>query len=339
MLFSFDGLRCLISPNQNPRFNSSCLVKLLVLTLVFYPEFSQTKSERIKRTQSKLSTSGTPLITPMISQLSARLLGDQASSRSGSSNRSFSSSTKDGPKSSIGGYTADKEEHEQSPFSSEPPLNIDFLIKQKSKRNSLEGEECAKRRRMNESNYAASTVRDDLARAGLPYPELMTADLRSSILANMDKNRLRLISSKDVTSPFLAPVVMGWDTKITHDLVTDYVYNDMLKSYSAFYGTPCYTSQQESSLISSEDTESTSSISDTASDDSQPLSMLVTGSRLDDTLKKKLSNKTTVIPTPFCINLIDISNDAIIQRDASASKSLLEHLDDGKDQMGLSVVG
>lgn len=277
----------------------------------------------------------------MVSQLSARLLDDQASSYSGSSNISFSSSTNDGAKSSISGYSADKEEHQQSQFSSQPPFNIDFRIKHKQKRNSLAGDECAKRRRMNESNYAASMVREDLARAGLPYPELRTAKPHSIILANMDMTRLRVVSSKDITSPFLAPTVMGWNTNMTHDVVTDpdSVYNDMLMSCAAFYGTPACTSQQQFSVISSEDLECTSSVSDTASDDSQSLTIFDTASRIDDSLKTKLSNKATATSSPFCINLIDYSKDVIIQRDAIASKGSSEHFDDGKDQIALSVVG
>lgn len=216
----------------------------------------------------------------MVSQISSRLLGGYASSGSGTSFASESSSS--------GGYSADKEEQEEA--SPEPPFNIDLRISHHNelKRACSDVDEGAKRRIMNEMHYAASTVREDLARGGLVYPEIRATRPRAIPLAKLDMTRVTLLSSKNVTSPFLYPVSVCQNSSLAHDLLTDYgsIYNSVLKSYATAYYTPVVTSSRGNSpSIIAEDSDSTSSVSDTGSDDSQGSSAPVIHPRLDDSIE------------------------------------------------------
>lgn len=225
----------------------------------------------------------------MVSQISSRLLGGYASSGSGTSHASESSSNKGGAISS-GGYSADKEGQQEA--SSKPPFNIDLRISHhhKPKRSCSEADESTKRRRMNEMHFAASTVREDLARGGLVYPEIRATRPRAIPLAKLDMTRVHLLSSKDVTSPFLNPVTVCRNPSLAHDLLTDFgsIYDYVLKSCAPAYFAPVITSRRGNSpFVAAEDSESTSSVSDTASDDSQGSAVLVIHSRFDDAIEVK----------------------------------------------------
>ena len=169
----------------------------------------------------------------MTSQRTSITLCGYASSGSRASNASDFLNTKQGTISSIGGYSADKEETVSQPPSQKK-------LRNNQKRNAIDDDESAKRRRMNEMHFTASTVHQDLARAGMTYPEVRTTKPRAPTLANVDLSGVHLINSKDITSPVLVPVAVDWDSKLTYDLLTDFgsAYNDILRSCAAYYVPP-----------------------------------------------------------------------------------------------------
>eukprot|EP00542_Grammatophora_oceanica_P009241 CAMPEP_0194046196 /NCGR_PEP_ID=MMETSP0009_2-20130614/20039_1 /TAXON_ID=210454 /ORGANISM="Grammatophora oceanica, Strain CCMP 410" /LENGTH=414 /DNA_ID=CAMNT_0038691397 /DNA_START=27 /DNA_END=1271 /DNA_ORIENTATION=+ len=232
----------------------------------------------------------------MVSQLSSRLLAGyspEGSVRSGSSSPSSDGGGGGGNRKSVSesgqsGYSADKES-DAAPmkpfiFNTKPPVQIDFH--RKSKRAPTDFESREKRRKMDEENYVAFSVREDLKKGGLSYPTVRADRPRAIPLAkNLDMSRVTLLSSKSVSdSPFLTPARTP-QANGTPDIVTAYgtLFNEVFKSATAsYYAT---TSQSTKSSAGGSDAESTSSVSDSGSDDSTESKMVVISARLDDTLQ------------------------------------------------------
>jgi hypothetical protein len=117
--------------------------------------------------------------------------------------------------------------------SSQPQCSIN--LRTNHKRKLSDTDENTKWRRMSEMHFAVSTVREDLSRAGKPYPEVRTARPRAITLATLDMSGVRLMSSKECSSPFFTPAAIDWNSKLTYDLLTDFgsVYNEVLQPCAA----------------------------------------------------------------------------------------------------------
>jgi hypothetical protein len=226
----------------------------------------------------------------MVSQLSSRILGGHSIA---SSTRSYESCDKQhmhsgsqNDSSSASGYSADKEGSSMDL----PPVLIDFNMKQTRKPTNDQAR--TKRRRVDEQNFCAATAAADLARAGRPYPKVMTK--RSRIIPSLDLSGVKLVSAKSVaSSPFLHTTSSNWSSS-TYDILTDFgaAYTDLYAQSSAAYQPSIVTPRQSKSPTKLEggDTASASSVSDTASDDSHATvspSIVVINARLDDSLKKE----------------------------------------------------
>eukprot|EP00536_Pseudo-nitzschia_multiseries_P003940 jgi/Psemu1/284745/fgenesh1_pg.63_\ len=143
----------------------------------------------------------------MVSSLSSRLFagsrGSSSSNASPQNKRNASGSMKsrnglanDKNDSSVSGYSADRD------CPSYPPV-VSINLHSKSKA-SFRGEAlaCPKRRKKNEMQFVANTVKADLARAGKEFKTVDKNLQRSTILKDLNinlKNHVRLLHSSDVT--------------------------------------------------------------------------------------------------------------------------------------------
>lgn len=231
----------------------------------------------------------------MVSQLSSRLFSGNKNSSSGSSSSTKSENTKSQGRSdsTLSGYSADKEG-----LSVTPPVHIDLNLKHKRK--FVDNHDPAKRRKLQELNYAASRVKEDLAKAGLPFPSVRASRPRAIPLAKLNMSSVNLVTSKSVSSsPFLSKSSTGL---ARHDIATDFgnVYAHLFTMSRPFYGgTPAHNERCRSAQSDTESTSSTSSFSDTESDDSQASStVMVIAARVEDSLEKTDTTKSKRVPSP-----------------------------------------
>ena len=216
----------------------------------------------------------------MVSSLSSRLLagrGDCASRGSSKDNgspqhkRTVAGSIKtkmtfnnDKNESSVSGYSADRE----GPSTSPPVISIILDSKSKSSTR-VDALKCPKRRKMNEMQFAATTVKADLARADKNFKTLNKDLQRSTILGDMDiyfKDHVQLVYSKNISESLIPPSNIGKQTTITD-------YAALISAVRTFY--PCKPTQMsviksfERTLPAGQSVwsePSTSSVSDTLSD-------------------------------------------------------------------------
>ena len=212
----------------------------------------------------------------MVSSLSSRLLagrGDSASrgssKDSGSPNHKniMTGSTKTkrtNNENSMSGYSADRE----GPSPHPPVVSINLHSKSKASTR-VDALKCPKRRKKNEMQFAATTVKADLARAGKDFKTLQKYMEHSSILASQKiklKDHVKLVFSKDASKLLVPPSNIGKQT-------TTMDYTSLISAVNGFY--PCKPAQMsdiksfERNLPSGQNTwsePSTSSVSDTLSD-------------------------------------------------------------------------
>jgi len=175
----------------------------------------------------------------MVSSLSSRLLagrgdcGSLGSNGSRQNKRTATGSMKtkrmiinEKNENSVSGYSADREG--SSTYS---PVDSVNLHSNSSSSTRVDALKCPKRRKKNETQFAATTVKTDLARAGKGF-RAFNKDLESStILGDMEiqlKNRVKLVYSTDVSeSPDLTSN-LGKQTTITN-------YAALISAVSTFY--------------------------------------------------------------------------------------------------------
>lgn len=216
----------------------------------------------------------------MVSSLSSRLLagrGDCASRASskdhgspqhkrtiGGSIKTRKGFNNDKNESTVSGYSADRE----GPSSYPPVVSINLHSKSRSS-TLVDALRCPKRRKKNEMQFTATTVKADLARAGKDFKPVKKDLERSTILGDMNikiNDHVRLVHSNEISESLTPPSKIGKKTTITD-------YTALINAVSAFY--PCKSTQM-SDMKSFEPTPpagqnawsepSTSSVSDTLSD-------------------------------------------------------------------------
>ena len=238
----------------------------------------------------------------MVSSLSSRLLagrGDGASLGSGKSNgspqqnkRSVTGSLKGSKNENLSGYSADRE----GPSAAYPPVvSINLHSKSKSSTRRVDELNCPKRQKKNQMQFAATTVKADLARAGKEY-KLLGKDLeQSKILGDSSiklKDHVRLLNSSDISGSLVPTSNIVRQTTITD-------YAALVSSVSAFY--PCKPTQMsdmkpfERALPTGEkawsEPSATSSVSDTLSDSGSDNTTNNQSSHLSPLLEDSLFNK------------------------------------------------
>lgn len=178
----------------------------------------------------------------MVSSLSSRLLagrGDCASLGSSKDNgsprnkRTAAGSSKtrrpnDKNESTMSGYSADREGQSAFP----PVVSINLHSKSKSSTR-VEALNCPKRRKKNEMQFAATTVKADLARAGKEFKSLGKDLERATILGNETinfKDHVELFNSKDIPDSLYPQSNIAKQTT-TSD------YAALISTVSSFY--PC----------------------------------------------------------------------------------------------------
>ncbi len=178
----------------------------------------------------------------MVSSLSSRLLagrGDCASLCSSKDNgsprnkRTAAGSSKtrrpnDKNESTMSGYSADREG--QSAFPPVVSINLHSRLNSSTR---VEALNCPKRRKKNEMQFAATTVKADLSRAGKGFKSLSKDLERSTILGNHSinfKGHVELFNSKDIPDSFYPQSNIAKQTT-TSD------YAALISTVSSFY--PC----------------------------------------------------------------------------------------------------
>lgn len=178
----------------------------------------------------------------MVSSLSSRLLagrGDCASLGSSKDNgssknkRTIASFMKtrrpnDKNESTVSGYSADRE----GPSAFPPVVSINLHSKSKSSTR-VEELNCPKRRKKNEMQFAATTVKMDLLRAGKEFKKLNKEMEQSTILGNeciKFKDHVKLLHSNDVSESLVPQASLGKQTTIAD-------YAALINTVSTFY--PC----------------------------------------------------------------------------------------------------
>lgn len=177
----------------------------------------------------------------MVSSLTLRLLaGRDDCSSHGSSTDSGSPQHKrtaagtiktgggvnDKNESSVSGYSADRE----GPSIYPPFLSINLYSNTKYSTRE-EPSKCPKRRKNNEMQFAATTVKADLARAAMEFKTIDKDIERSTILKEMDinfKDRVQLVHSGDISGPLLPPSNIGRKSTVTD-------YAALISAASGFY--------------------------------------------------------------------------------------------------------
>eukprot|EP00525_Craspedostauros_australis_P001921 CAMPEP_0198120322 /NCGR_PEP_ID=MMETSP1442-20131203/28648_1 /TAXON_ID= /ORGANISM="Craspedostauros australis, Strain CCMP3328" /LENGTH=398 /DNA_ID=CAMNT_0043778955 /DNA_START=204 /DNA_END=1400 /DNA_ORIENTATION=+ len=255
----------------------------------------------------------------MVSPISARLLtGDYSSSNSNSSNGSFRSKRpsssmrrKSRKNDSVSGYSADKEESSNSTLTP-PMVSIDLYAG--SKRSNMSNmHSCPKRRKNCERQFAASSVRADLARAGMMYPELPTEKTFTTRVGghSINLDGVRLVRSKDFDP--LQPTC-NFPCEQTMSYYQDLI-NQTLKTYTAFM-----SREKEMMQAQDSDSGSTYSMSDTETDSvtSSPRSstpVFVLPLRLDDVTKERSTDSSSKRSTLDTCHVISSHASAITMTD------------------------
>jgi len=204
--------------------------------------------------------------------------------------------------SSVSGYSADRE------CTSYPPV-VSINLHSKSK-SSFRGDAltCPKRQKKNETQFVATTVKDDLARAGKEFKTVNKNLQRSTILKDMNINlmdHVKLLYSTDITKSLVPSTDI-----IQKSSIADYAA--LINTVSGFY--PFQPSRMgdiksfERTLPAGQNTwsePSTSSVSDTLSDSGSDNTNNSLSPLLEDSLdssskqvkKKERRGITTVDPS------------------------------------------
>jgi hypothetical protein len=192
--------------------------------------------------------------------MSSRLLSSSVdsicSSHESSQKRQMTNQSQTRPDTSVSGYSADREETSASP----PVVSIDLLGN--FRRNGLRDPNgCPKRRKINELQFVASSVKADLAMAGVEFKVidkyLKKATSRGG--QSIDLSGGRLMYSKDVEPPVVSPSVSVQSL--------DYDYAALAFACSSAYSNCTSQLRQNTGFPTSQDSvRSTSSVSDTESD-------------------------------------------------------------------------
>eukprot|EP00535_Pseudo-nitzschia_heimii_P000662 CAMPEP_0197179650 /NCGR_PEP_ID=MMETSP1423-20130617/4520_1 /TAXON_ID=476441 /ORGANISM="Pseudo-nitzschia heimii, Strain UNC1101" /LENGTH=385 /DNA_ID=CAMNT_0042629579 /DNA_START=139 /DNA_END=1293 /DNA_ORIENTATION=+ len=126
----------------------------------------------------------------------------------------------------VSGYSADRE----GP-STHPPVvstNLHSIYKSSTGVNALK---CPKRQKKNEIQFAAATVKADLARAGKGFETFQKHSQKSSIFANENinlKGHVTLLFSKDISKSLVPPSNIGRQTTIVD-------YTSLISAVRGFY--------------------------------------------------------------------------------------------------------
>jgi hypothetical protein len=152
----------------------------------------------------------------MVSSLSARSLAHSGNSSSdssigNSSKRSYSSQSQIRPDFSASGYSADQE-------SVSPPLNSIALLGSSRNSNSRE-EYCNKRRKRNELEFAATSVKADLARAGVNFRRIEKDKKETSCFGDVkiDLKGVRLMFSSELDTPMVKSDVCARSSTLDYE--------------------------------------------------------------------------------------------------------------------------
>ena len=177
----------------------------------------------------------------MVSSLSLRLLAGRGDCSSRGSSKDDGSpqhkrtaagtirtggGVNDKNESSVSGYSADRE----GPSIYPPFVSINLHSNTKF---STRGEpsKCPKRRKKNEMQFAATTVKADLARAAMEFKTIDKDIERSTILKEMDinlKDRVQLVHSGDISGPLVPPSNIGRKSTVSD-------YAALISAVSGFY--------------------------------------------------------------------------------------------------------
>ena len=259
----------------------------------------------------------------MVSSLSSRLLagrGDCASLGSGKSNgspqhkRSAAGSMKirgkdsnEKNENSVSGYSADRE----GPSAYPPVVSINLHSKSKYSTR-VDALNCPKRRKKNEMQFAATTVKTDLARAGKEFKPLCKSLERSKILGDNNiklKDHVKLVNSNEIPGSLVPPSNIGKQTTITD-------YAALISAVSSFY--PCKPTQMSDmkpfervGQNAWSEPSASSSVSDTLSD-----------SGSDNT------NNPTSTLSPLLEDSLDTSGKKLKSRQKSSKATVINPSDD-----------
>lgn len=165
---------------------------------------------------------------------------------------------------SMSGYSADRE----GPSTYPPVVSISLHSKSKSSTR-VDAMKCPKRRKKNEMQFAATTVKADLGRAGKGFKTVRQHFEQSSFFVNQDiklENHVKLVFSKDAPKLLVPPSNIGKQATV-------FDYTSLISAVNGFYQyKPTQMSDiksLEKDLPSRQNTwsePSTSSVSDTLSD-------------------------------------------------------------------------
>jgi hypothetical protein len=172
--------------------------------------------------------------------------------------------------SSVSGYSADKEG--TSSVLSPPVLSIDLHGRETKKKNnsssttssttsSRDARDCPKRKKTQELLFAASSVKRDLERAGMPYKKMKknVEEVQPSDDICINLKGVRLIHSCDVESPLISSNISKNTTVAEYEALLHAVSDSYPSSVGLKSFEPSQTPRDGSS-------DSTSSVSDTESD-------------------------------------------------------------------------
>jgi hypothetical protein len=191
----------------------------------------------------------------MVSQLSVRLLGGSNDSNSGSSKGSSqkrSTQISIEPESSLSGYSADQEGRSISP----PVISIDFDGRDKEM--CIGEDRCPKRQRRNKQQFAVSTIKVDLDKAGKEFPAIVKDLKKTTCLGkfSIDLKGVKLLYSKEVTKPFVTSNISAQTSLYDYESLVSSCW----ESYASSFGP---LKQHDQAQYSDR---STSSVSDAESD-------------------------------------------------------------------------
>jgi hypothetical protein len=227
----------------------------------------------------------------------------------------------------VSGYSADRE----GPSSCPPVVSINLHSKSKSSTR-VDALKCPKRRKKNEIQFAATTVKSDLARADKEFKTLQQHLEDPSILGDKNfrfKDKVKLLYSKDVSTSLVPPSNIGKNTT-TRD------YASLISAASSHY--PCKSTQVsdiksfEQNLPSGQNEwsePSTSSISDTFSDSgsdntnnqSSTLTPLLEDSLEPTTKKRKKNEKPNDAAVDSTDSMSSVSNAITMTKILQLSKT------------------
>jgi hypothetical protein len=151
----------------------------------------------------------------MVSELSSRLLKGYNITYSTSTARSEKRSELSSSNSSTSSSSKNREEDSRKSYSSGVRRAFAYVSSRKidsskgsaTERLSKNNDACFKRRKIDELRFAASTVKEDLEKGGLPFPSVHAVKPRALEGYDINMNSIRLLSAKSVAdSPFLTNI-------------------------------------------------------------------------------------------------------------------------------------